>query len=228
MRPIGAAEPVFAGAARAPERLPYRPSARGEPAGDERPALPVPLDVVGELARDLRQAGEAGQRVSVFGAARNVGTSLTAIMLARSLANEARVVLIDLALTAPNLSAISSDPKAPGIAELVAGEAKAGEVITRDRLSPVHLIGAGKRVKDAAEIVNAPRLTVALEALAQSYDHVIIDGGVVGALPAERLAELAPTGVLVVSNADDGAAATARQQLQAAGFADVALVVATG
>lgn len=228
VRPLGPVEPVLTGFARAPERLAYRPSGSAAPAGGGQPALPVPLDVVEDLARDLREAGEAGARVTVFGAARNVGTSLTAITLARSLDRDARVVLIDLALKAPNLSAISTDPKAPGIAELVAGKATVGQVITKDQLSSVHLIGAGRRIRNPARIVDSPQLAVTLEALAQTYDHVIIDAGVVGAMSAERFAELAPTGVLVVTDADDQAAAAAREQLQAAGFADVALVVATG
>ena len=47
---------------------------------------------------------------------------------------DANVVLVDLAFGAPNLSVISTDPKAPGIAELVRGTASFGDIITRDQI----------------------------------------------------------------------------------------------
>ena len=78
----------------------------------------------------------------MVGAVRNVGTTLTAIALARTLAREGRVVLIDLALGAPNLAVISNDPSAPGIADLVRGAASFSQIITRDRFSRVHLVAA--------------------------------------------------------------------------------------
>ncbi len=68
-------------------------------------------------------------------AMRNVGTTYAAITLARALAKDANVVLVDLAFGAPNLSVISTDPKAPGIAELVRGTASFGDIITRDQYS---------------------------------------------------------------------------------------------
>ena len=101
-----------------------------------RPAMasaPMPVGTVEQIARSLRQAGDAGRRVTVVGAARNVGTTYAAITLARALAKDANVVLVDLAFGAPNLSVISTDPKAPGIAELVRGTASFGDIITRDQ-----------------------------------------------------------------------------------------------
>ena len=44
---------------------------------------------------------------------------------------------------APNLSVISTDPNAPGVAELVGGAASFGDIITRDQFSNVHLIATG-------------------------------------------------------------------------------------
>ena len=92
----------------------------------------------------LRQAGEGGRRVAVIGSARDVGTTLTAIALARSLARNARVVLVDLAFTSPNIDVISNDPSAPGIADLVRGTASFGDVITRDRFSRAHVVAAAR------------------------------------------------------------------------------------
>src|SRR5450759_3162943 len=103
-------------------------------------AMPLAVSTVDQIARSLRQAGDAGRRVTVVGAMRNVGTTYAAITLARALAKEANVVLVDLAFGAPNLSVISTDPNAPGIAELVRGMASFGDIITRDQYSNVHLV----------------------------------------------------------------------------------------
>ena len=227
-RPMGAPANGYGNLRQFAPAMPYRPSAGAAALPGSRPALPVPIEIIEELARDLRTAGEAGGRVTVFGATRGVGTSLTAITLARALNRDARVILIDLALDAPNLAAISTDPKAPGIVDLISGKATAAEVIMKDQLSAVHLISAGKRSKDPAAILASPRLAVTIEALTQAYDHVIIDAGTVSEISAERFAALAPTGVLVVADPSHRNTETARERLHAAGFADVAVVVATG
>ena len=132
---------------------------------------------VEHIARDLRQGGDAGRRVTVVGTVRNVGTTYAAIMLARALAQDANVVLVDLAFSTPNLSVISTDPNAPGIAELVHGTASFGDVITRDQYSRVHLVAAGNVGGDVATLASSPMLATVIEALAHSYDHVVIDTG---------------------------------------------------
>ena len=61
----------------------------------------VALDAIEGLARELGGAGESARRITVVGTVRDVGTTMTAITLARSLARQARVVLVDLSLGAP-------------------------------------------------------------------------------------------------------------------------------
>jgi succinoglycan biosynthesis transport protein ExoP len=189
----------------------------------------VPLDAIEGLARDLGGAGEGGKRITVVGAVRNVGTTMTAIALARSLAQQSRVVLIDLALGAPHLSIIASDPAAPGLAELVAGSASFGQIITRDRYSRVHLIMAGRQPLegqlDAAAIMSSPQLSITVEALGRSYDHVVIDAGTAGEASFERFAMLAPRAVLVAPELDNPETALAREHLLKAGFANVTVLV---
>ena len=93
-----------------------------------------------DCARACDRAGEAGRRVTVVGT-----RAMSARLMRRSRwrarwRKEANVVLVDLAFGAPNLSVISTDPNAPGIAELVRGTASFGEIITRDQFSSVHLV----------------------------------------------------------------------------------------
>ena len=188
------------------------------------PAM-LPTSTIEQIAGRLRQAGEAGRRVTVVGAMRDVGTTYAAISLARVLAKDSNVVLVDLAFGAPNLSVISTDPQAPGIAELVRGTASFGDIITRDQFSRVHLIATGNVGGDAASLAAAPALTTAIEALVRSYDHVVIDGGAVPDIAIERFAPLAPCAVLVAADPGNPAMRAAREQLMAAGLADVAVLL---
>ena len=152
-----------------------------------------------QIGHSLRQAGEAGRRVTVVGATRNAGTTFAGITLARALAKDANVVLVDLAFGAPNLSVISTDPDAPGIADLVRGSASFGDIITRDRYSNVHLVATGAVGNDAAMLSASPMLATVIEALVQSYNHVVIDVGSAADVALERFAPLAHRAVLVLS-----------------------------
>ena len=184
----------------------------------------VPLDAVARLVEELVGAGGAARRIAVFGVRRNVGTTLSAIALARLLAERGRVVLIDLALGSPNLSVIAAEPGASGVAELARGAATVGQIITRDRFSGMHLITAGRPTEDAQAVIASQPLAIALEALARSYDHVVIDAGALPEIEAERMARLAPRAVLVTDPEDSAGALTARQHMLAAGFGKVSVL----
>jgi succinoglycan biosynthesis transport protein ExoP len=187
-------------------------------------AAPMALNSIEQIAGNLRQAGEAGRRVTVVGTMRNVGTTFTAITLARTLGKHANVVLVDLAFGAPNLSVISTDPHAPGIAELVRGMASFGDIITRDQYSRVHLIATGNVGNDAAALVASPMLATVIEALVRSYDYVVIDAGAASDVAVERFAPLAAQAVLVTSDPANPATRAARERLMMAGFGEVAVL----
>ena len=205
---------------RATDRLPAAPNAAA-------PAVqPAPTPSIDEVAAALRQAGDHGRRVTVIGSARNVGTTLSAIALARSLAQTARVVLVDLAFGAPNIAVISEHPSAPGIADLVRGAASFGDIITRDRSSRLHLVGAGQVGADAEELINAPMLSAAVGALAQSYDHLVIDAGAPSEAALAPIVAMAPQAVLVAEDAAADALKALADHLGSIGF--VAVTVLTG
>jgi uncharacterized protein involved in exopolysaccharide biosynthesis/Mrp family chromosome partitioning ATPase len=186
---------------------------------------PMAASSIEQIAGWLRQSGEAGKRVAVAGSGRNVGTTYAAISLARALAAHGSVVLVDLAFNAPNLSVISTEPQAPGIAELLRGQASFGDIITRDQYSNLHLISTGNVAGDAIGLSAAPMLPSAIDALSQSYDFVVLDAGAVPEIAAERVAQLAARAVLVATDAVSPAARSARERLLAAGFPDVSLTL---
>ncbi len=193
-----------------------------KPARHPGALAPASMD---DIVRGLIASGELGRRVTVVGSARNVGTTFAAITLARSLAKQSRVILVDLAFGAPNLSVISTDADAPGIAELVRGQSSFGDVITRDQFSGVHLIATGNVGADGPALAASPMLATMIEALARTYDHVVIDIGAAPEVPVEHFAPLAARAVLVAADAANPATQAARERLAAAGFADVMLLI---
>ena len=60
-----------------------------------------PLTEIEQLAKDLRGAGEAARKIMILGTAPGESITLTALTLARLMAREARVVVVDLAASSP-------------------------------------------------------------------------------------------------------------------------------
>ena len=108
------------------------------------------------------------------------------------------------------MAAASVDPVAPGLAELMQGEASFAQIITKDRLSRAHLVSAGRPGFDRAQL-QSPRLTLAIDALLRVYDHVLLDAGTASDLPAELLTAQARAVVVPdASMASDARAADVR------------------
>lgn len=206
-----------------PAAAPIAPLARLARAVRGGPAAPAAL-TIDQIAAELKEAGDEGRRATVVGTMRNVGTTFAAISIARALARDSRVCLVDFDFNSPNLSVISTDPDAPGIADLARGTASFGDIITADQFSSVHLIAAGDVGADALALAASPILAVTMEALVRAYDHVLIDVGAATQIEPERFAPLAPRAVLVAADAGKSTAQM-RDQLLAAGFDNVSLVI---
>ena len=192
--------------------------------GSSAPRSSVAVSTVEQIAKSMRHGGDDGRRVIVVGSMRNVGTTHAAISLARTLAQDANVVLVDMSFGSPNLSVISNDPNAPGIAELVRGSATFGDIITGDQYSTVHLVATGDAGNDARSLAASPMLATVIEALVRSYDHVVIDIGAAADIAVERFAPLAARAVLVTADPANPATKAARERLMMAGIADVAVM----
>jgi MinD-like ATPase involved in chromosome partitioning or flagellar assembly len=119
---------------------------------------------------------------------------------------------------------ISTDPNAPGVADLVRGAASFGDIITRDQYSHVHLISTGNVGNDGASLGASPMLATVIEGLSRSYDHVVIDAGSASEIAVERFAPLATQAVLIAGDLANPATRTARDRLMMAGFGEVAVL----
>jgi succinoglycan biosynthesis transport protein ExoP len=224
-------EPVMETASAAPALEPGpepEPEPEIEPDFSEAAIVPnadaaVSLSEVEQLAGELRSAGRAAHKVTILGTAPGEGITLTALTLARLMAREARVAVVDLAATSQMMSAVSVDPNAPGLAELMQGEASFAQIITRDKLSRVHLVTAGRPGFDRA-LLQSPRLTLAIDALLRVYDHVVLDAGTASDLPAELLTAHARAVVVPDAAMEADARTLMCEQLRAVGFAEVTML----
>jgi succinoglycan biosynthesis transport protein ExoP len=160
-----------------------------------------------------------------------------AVKFARALARDARVVLVALGSGDKAIKEISSDPGAPGLAELISGAVSFGDIITRDVASNLNLIAAGRGTSRSA-LLTAPGLARNFAALAHAYPHVVIDAGMLGGRDVERdfqqalqrdleaIARLATHAMLLVETLSGYTTTQARDSLLDAGFDNVTLVIA--
>jgi succinoglycan biosynthesis transport protein ExoP len=187
------------------------------------PEIAAELTEIEKLADDLRDAGEAARKVTILGTASGESITLTALTLARLIARNARVVVVDLSASSPTIAAVSVDPSGPGLAELMQGETSFSQVITKDRLSRVHLVSAGRPGFDRA-LLQSPRLALAIDALLRVYDHVLLDAGTASDLPAELLTARARAVVVPDASMAADARGLMCEQLSAVGFSDVIML----
>jgi uncharacterized protein involved in exopolysaccharide biosynthesis/Mrp family chromosome partitioning ATPase len=218
----------------APAIAPEPPAApavdAGEMAGPEliEPAMDSPriasMPETGEaqeVADTLIITG--ARKVTVLGTASSDDVTLTTLTLARLMARQAKVALVDLAGTSPTIAAMSSDPSAPGLAELMQGEASFSQIITKDRQSRAHLVSAGRPGFDRAYL-QSPRLTLAIDALLRVYDHVLLDAGAASDLPAALLTSQAQAVVVPEASMTQDARDVMCDQLRAVGFSEVTML----
>ncbi|PJG54482.1 lipopolysaccharide biosynthesis protein [Bradyrhizobium forestalis] len=199
----------------------------GEPA-PLQPAMTADAGVtefaeIEQLAEGLRAAGGAARKVTVLGTASGEAITLSTLTLARHLSRDARVVVVDLAASSPTIAAVSVDASAPGLAELMQGEASFAQIITRDKLSRLHLVMAGRPGFDRS-LLQSPRVALAIDALLRAYDHVLIDAGSASDLPAELLTAHARAVVVPDASMAPDARTQMCEQLRAVGFSEVTML----
>ena len=193
------------------------------PASVPEALKPVTNTDVASLASTLLAAGADARKITVLGTGREDRISQTALVLARKLAEQAKVVLIDLSTAGVTMPAAALDPASPGLAELILGEATFGQIVTRDRMSSLHLVGGGRPGADR-ELLQSPRLSMTLDALLRVYDHVVLDAGTATDLPAQLLTAQARAILVPDASMPDATQATMAEQLKAVGFAEVRIL----
>jgi uncharacterized protein involved in exopolysaccharide biosynthesis len=175
------------------------------------------------VAQGLLSTDMNARKVTVLGTGRDDAISATALTLARKMAKTARVVLVDLSHGALSVRAASIDPDAPGLTELIRGEATFGQIVTRDGRTGLHLVAGGHVGADRA-LLQSPRVTMMLDALFRVYDHVVLDAGNASDLPAGLLTSEARAVVVPDVSLSPDARKRFIEQLRTLGFAEVTIL----
>jgi uncharacterized protein involved in exopolysaccharide biosynthesis len=212
-----------------PAPPPQSPPPQSPPPAAPAELIGVPVSAIEDFAHNLHAAGVDGSQIAVFGTAPALDTDGIAIRFARALARDARVVLVALGAGDAAVRDISTDPDAPGLASLAAGQASFGGIITRDVASSLNLIAAGRNASRGS-LLSAPGIMRTFEALTQAYPHLVIDGGVLGGPDGENeivaIAGIATHALLLAETAAGFATVQARDSLLAAGFDNVTILIA--
>jgi uncharacterized protein involved in exopolysaccharide biosynthesis len=193
---------------------------------DETPAAAsdMPVAAIADGARRLIATADRGRRFAVFAVGSGVTTNLAALTLARALSKSGRAVLIDLSPANPVLAAISVSSGTKGLGDMISGEASFRDAIGKDRLSRLHLVSMGNAGTPVETVVSSQRFTLIAEALARSYDYLVIDAGSSAEPVVTRIASLAPRAVLIAAAGYVRGAKQIEDRFKAAGFSDVTLV----
>ncbi len=138
-------------------------------------AVPTPQDVAAMLME--RYTNKTGCRSLITGETTDVDANLDAVALAQALADAGRqVVLVDWDLNGERLAKSIAGTLAPGMNELLAGEASFEDVIQRIPNSEAHVITAGNQDPAASTDIDPDRANLLLDALDEAYDHIVVTG----------------------------------------------------
>ncbi|MFN2100031.1 GumC family protein [Altererythrobacter sp. MF3-039] len=190
----------------------------GLPALGAVPALPKKSSMTEALSDPTSQQSEALNSIAValpqmFGGLPNTilitssvpkeGKTATSYGLARSLALVGRnVVLVDGDLRRPAFQSMFAGISAPGLKEVLEGEAKPSDALETLEGENFRVVGGGAVAANPVQLLNPDKLRETLTELQASADVVIVDGPpVLGLADAPLLAEVVDA-VLFVGEAN--------------------------
>ena len=183
--------------------VPTIAKAKGQP---ENYAVDKPTSILGEAVRTiytslvLSSVDAPPRVVLITSALPEEGKTTISLLLGRMFALLGkRSIIIDTDLRRPQVHTKLGIPVAPGLVELLTGEATLEDVIHKDEATGADVIPAGRAGPNAAELLNSERLKSLLRELAADYDLAILDSPPTMVVADSRvLAHLADKTILVV------------------------------
>ncbi len=162
---------------------------------------------VESIWREISARADDGQRILVTSATTDHAAHVAALALMRIAARAGvKVCLVDLVGVEHHLADLVGAEDEPGLSDLLAGKARFSEVIFRDRASRGHVVLSGATPLTPDGLVGDD-LDAALDALDLTYDHLILDIGLIAAGDGVA-AQIAAAEAVVL--AADGSAADPR------------------
>jgi capsular exopolysaccharide synthesis family protein len=163
----------------------------------------------GEAFRAVRtnvlfsSAEEGGRSVVVTSTAPGEGKTIVAANLAVALAQAGqRVLLIDADMRKPRIHAVFMKPQAPGLSNVLVGNAKTSESVRQTNVAGLWILPAGINPPDPAELLGSRRFKDFLASLEPHFDWVIVDTPPVMAVTDSSIVGHLATGVLFVVGAE--------------------------
>lgn len=124
----------------------------------------------------LSIAAEGMRSLLVTSANAGEGKTMVASSLATALAlSGERVMLIDTDLRRPRVHTVFASPQAPGLTNLLIGEAKAADMVHRTKIPDLHVMTSGTLPPNPSELLDSKRFRELMKHLAKHYDWVILD-----------------------------------------------------
>jgi tyrosine-protein kinase Etk/Wzc len=176
--------------------------------GDDLVVVTEPRSVGAESFRTLRTAlhfssvGQEHKVLLVTSSFPGEGKSTISANLGVALSQTgARVLIIDCDLRRPSLHDRFGHSKAPGLTEIITGDAAVEKVIHNTGIDGLDFISAGTIPPNPAELVGSAAMASLLAALRPRYDHVILDAPPVLAVTDTPLLSAAADLMLIVLEA---------------------------
>ncbi len=146
-----------------------------------RSIVDAPLSQFSEAVHAMRiglqlSSGERGPKVILITSSLpGEGKSTAAMLLAASSAGSGlRTVLVDCDLRRQSISeAVTKRQR--GLAELLTGEAELRDVTVKSPATDVHVIPAGRRAQNPADLLMSQRMHELLARLRDDYDYIVVD-----------------------------------------------------
>ncbi len=148
-----------------------RPPSRRVPTGVH--VVQSVADLAHQLVSHPQDIG--GFRALMTGSTDQIDAGGEAIDLVKAMADAgADVILVDWSPEGHGIAErIGADPRA-GLNELLQGQAKFEDVVTRIPASGAHFIPAGTAVLDRDMLLDPDQLNLTLDALDTAYDHIVV------------------------------------------------------
>jgi len=146
------------------------------------------------------------------------GKSTVAMNLAYTLANSnEKVLLIDCNFRRPSVRTQFADTRPEGLSNLLIGQGRLDELVTRTEFSNLHVLSSGPMPPTPAELLGSPAMRALLEEARSQYDRVLLDGPPVLLISDAVVLATIVDGVVLVARADENTKGTlkrAREQLE--------------
>jgi polysaccharide biosynthesis transport protein len=131
------------------------------------------------------------------------GKTTLAFNLACALGQVKKVLLVDGDLRRPKIGKLTGrNPKAPGLADLVAGQAQVSQCVYFDERAGIHILPAGTVPPNPLELLSSKRFEDVVTKLKEAFDIVLVDSAPLQLVSDAQVLSQFATSVIYVVKAD--------------------------